>query len=737
MQTHISRRFQLLVAAILVAAFGFFPLVTTSAPRVLSTTFVTTTTETIRVNTHATPTLIDPRVRGTNLPAWLNPTRLNNTTFQERTRASGTSVMRIPGGSWSNAYNWLGCETGNSSTCYWTWAARPSDFMRFMRDTNSEGMYIVNFNGTAKEAAAVVAFFNGAVNDERTIGVDLRGRDWYTVGHWARLRRDQGYPEPFKITLWEVGNEIYGGRSGQGKDCLPWGWEDVWTCDGTEYVEGIGSGSNRREGYREFRNAMRAVDPSIMVGAVGVSEQSDWSNWGNEVIAAAGSEMDFYSIHHYAYNNPPANLVDALHQPQRTWKPMLDNVHAAFDQHAAGRRVPIAITEHNMFAMQEQDSGQFMTRAVNALFIADTLGQMMQHGVAMANQWNLANGQAWNGTDYGLMNQDTFARYPQYYVFPLWARFGDRMLPATWTLPADTTLSVYAGRIDDTTFSLLAINKTDQPIFSAIELDGITTINGASADVVRATALNSQLVTFNGVSDPASDLANAPAQTLTNLGNPFTYTFEPYSITLLRINASADSSTAPSSTPLLPTTTVTTESRAETSTPLPPTATVTNSPTPTQSLPVTQPGEQAPIYTDTLANGWQNWSWNTSTNFANPDPRSSGAASLAVTYNSGWAGLYLRNNQGIATTAYDTLRFQIHGGSTGGQQIQLWLRDAQGHTSPIIRVTPAANTWTQVDVLLADMGLAHIYDIVWQEATGRAQPTFYLDEIVLITTADN
>ncbi|NJN55881.1 MAG: hypothetical protein HC804_14725 [Anaerolineae bacterium] len=105
-----------------------------------------------------------------------------------------------------------------------------------------------------------------------------------------------------------------------------------------------------------------------------------------------------------------------------------------------------------------------MTRIVNALYMADTVGQMMVNGVQMAAQWDLANGQASNGTDYGLIHADTYDRYPQYYAYTLWSRFGNTMLPVTNPLPPDTTLSVYAGRVDSDTFSLLAINKTDQPV---------------------------------------------------------------------------------------------------------------------------------------------------------------------------------------------------------------------------------------------------------------------------------
>ena len=95
------------------------------------------------------------------------------------------------------------------------------------------------------------------------------------------------------------------------------------------------------------------------------------------------------------------------------------------------RTVPIAITEYNMVAFQDADNERLMASALNLLYIADTIGQMATHGVTIANQWNLANGKAANGTDYGLLDADTGARNPSYYALALWARFGDELLRPT------------------------------------------------------------------------------------------------------------------------------------------------------------------------------------------------------------------------------------------------------------------------------------------------------------------
>jgi hypothetical protein len=200
----------------------------------------------------------DRRLLGTNVPAWIGQDKPHDPDFQQRVRDLGTTSLRMPGGSWSNYYDWLGCENGDPASCYWTWAARPSDFLELLESTGLAGMWTVNVNGTAEEAAALVAFFNGSVDDQRPIGVDPSGQDWSTVGTWAALRAAHGHPDPHPIHEWEVGNEVYGGKSGKG--CTSFGWEDVWTCDGTEYVDG----RDGHQGYRDFRTAMRAVDPTIL-----------------------------------------------------------------------------------------------------------------------------------------------------------------------------------------------------------------------------------------------------------------------------------------------------------------------------------------------------------------------------------------------------------------------------------------------------------------------------------------
>lgn len=144
-------------------------------------------------------------------------------------------------------------------------------------------------------------------------------------------------------------------------------------------------------------------------------------------------------------------------------------------------------------------------------------------------------------------------------------------------------------------------------------------------------------------------------------------------------------------------------------------------------------GSEQVVYSDSLAAGWQNWSWSTTANFATTSPVYSGSRSLAVTYSGAWGGLYLHTDVLIAGSAYDTLRFWVHGGSAGGQGVEVKLADAALNFGVGVPVSIPANSWVKVDVPISSLGSpAQISGVVWQDTTGQSQPTFYLDQVSLV-----
>ena len=140
------------------------------------------------------------------------------------------------------------------------------------------------------------------------------------------------------------------------------------------------------------------------------------------------------------------------------------------------------------------------------------------------------------------------------------------------------------------------------------------------------------------------------------------------------------------------------------------------------------------VYSDSLAAGWNNWSWNTTANFANTSPVYSGTNSIAVTYTAAWGGLYLATNTAVTSAPYDTLQFWINGGSQGGQKLRVLLADSGYNLiGSGVDLSASAGAWTQVKITLTDLGNpAQIGGIVWEDTSGGAQPTFYLDQISFI-----
>jgi uncharacterized repeat protein (TIGR01451 family) len=524
-------------------------------------------TATIQIEASTALTSFSPFMLGSNLPAWLEAWRLNDPTFRARTKASGLRLLRLPGGSWSNTYGWLSCELGADQPgvepCaedWESWAAKPSNFLAFLKATNTEGLWVVNPNSTAQEAAALVAFFNGYITDTRPISTDIRGTSWYTVGHWARLRASKGYTDPVPIKFWEFGNEVYASKpshatpSSQGL-CQSGGatWEETWTCDGTEYVHGAISGTQTFEGYLAFRQAMQYVDPQVQLIAAGFEypgapsdTQAQWqtyAGWGSRLISAAGSSLDLYGIHPYPYLRLPRAMRHVLDAPQWAWPYIANKLQQAFTIYGGGHQPPIAVTEFNLVALQEMDTDQWMTRAVNMLFLADAIGKAAQSGVEMFLQWDLANlrkDNDPNNTEYGLMHPDNnFYRAPQYYVYPLWSRFGTHMLAATNTAHEGTQLSVYAGRVNSDVISLLAINKAGAPVTANIVVNNFPPLSGGFVYEVRAASLASQSVFYNGSHNPSDDLTSAPPQPFSISGSAFSRILPPYSISLIHLFASS------------------------------------------------------------------------------------------------------------------------------------------------------------------------------------------------------
>jgi hypothetical protein len=144
------------------------------------------------------------------------------------------------------------------------------------------------------------------------------------------------------------------------------------------------------------------------------------------------------------------------------------------------------------------------------------------------------------------------------------------------------------------------------------------------------------------------------------------------------------------------------------------------------------PKADIPIYTDALDVEWQQWDWgNVTVDYANTNPVHSGTASIAVTFIDGWDALQLGYHGAyLDVSDYDTLRFWIHGGASGGQQVTFHIGSSFEQV-----ITPTAGEWTEVDISLLPLGTPRsLYNIAWSNQTNNTQPIFYLDDIAVVNS---
>ncbi len=195
------------------------------------------------------------------LPGDAAPGHVRRDVF-ERVRALRPAFLRWPGGNVAQDYRWLWGVGARDERVTWTnlsWKnePEPSDFgtdeyISFARAVGAEPTITVNVEGrgaTVAEAAAWVEYCNGPASSK-----------------YGALRARNGHPAPYGVKYWEVGNEIWG----------------AW-------VRAHSDAETYARNFNRYQQAMRAVDPSIKLIAVGDNDM----NWNRTVLQRAGTGIDY------------------------------------------------------------------------------------------------------------------------------------------------------------------------------------------------------------------------------------------------------------------------------------------------------------------------------------------------------------------------------------------------------------------------------------------------------------
>lgn len=547
----------------------------------------TTIAQTVSVTVNASTAIrtVDERVFGLNAVMWDGESGTNQTI--SLLQSAGVRTIRVPGGSLSDEYHW---RTNTTLANTWTWSAGFNKFADLITGLNAQAFVTVNYgSGTPEEAAAWVAYANAPTSATSAIGPDGKGFNWENAGTWATLRAAAPLPvndgmnflrrsrsAPYALKHWEIGNENYG----------------PWETDQQARPHDPYTYATRA---RDYFAKMKAVDPTIKIGVVVVPSETESANgytdhpvtnlrtgatsngWTPVVLGtlrALGVTPDFVIYHRYeqapAADRVPGNSENdaTLLQKARTWPDDAAKLRTLLSDYlgTAGAGVEILVTENNSVYSQP---GKQTTSLVNALYLADSIGTILQTEINALLWWDLRNGQEFNHNnsaslsgwrnygDYGIISTaitggsaTSYEPYPTYYAMKLLSRFarqGDTVVSATST---NSLLTVFATKRTATGgLSLLVINKDPSATLSAnFTLTGFTP--SSTAEVLTYGKPQDEAARPGG--SGSTDLA---ASTMNLAGANFSASFAPYSLTVLNLAASTTTPTtpAPPTTPTTPT----------------------------------------------------------------------------------------------------------------------------------------------------------------------------------------
>ena len=323
-------------------------------------------------------------------------------------RDAGINVLRFPGGTESDEYNW------KTNTDVLSGSAEPTSFDTFMGvlgQTSAQPMITVNY-GTGNTI--------GARMSPTETGAQFAA-DWV---RYANVTHHYG------IKYWEIGNEVYG----NGTYGAYWEPDDHCgaipptsqpsNCGPAVYAQNVAA----------YVTAMKAVDPSISIGVV-LTASGSWPDgqtsagspqpWNQTVMSALRSSIDFADVHWYPQNpstvTPPGPTDAGLLSSTAQVPGMVSTLRSQLNQYAGNGNIPIMVTETNSVS---SNPGKQTVSTVNALYLEQDYLAWLTSGVANIDWWQLHNnaiGTGDNGAslfgtatygDYGVLSDGTLHQSP-------------------------------------------------------------------------------------------------------------------------------------------------------------------------------------------------------------------------------------------------------------------------------------------------------------------------------------
>ncbi len=453
------------------------------------------------VNAAANLHPVNAGLLGTNLAWWYGDATTSQT--QQLVEQAGLNMYRFPGGSSSDDYHFNSSTVGGDA-----YAQTIPQFVQFIQTVGGTGMITLDYgSGSPQEAAAEMAYLLGSPSDATTIGTGIEWNDstgawqnvnWGTVGYWASLRAasvlgtNDGlnflriiHPAPFSnIRYWEVGNEEYGS----------------WEVDhhGTAGPGAVSTGAQHDPAtYAAFARAFSAYAAEIVTKAglpaisIGIDSGNPTgagdNNWTRNVLAdgfATGFVPNYISDHSYMQGPGGENDSFLLNGTVSNassidnWSVRYADYQTMLQQTVSSQASGVAVmaTEFNSVY---SGPGKQSTSLVNGLFVADSIGSLLDTRYTGGIIWDLRNGYGttgnnsealygWrNGGDYGILGDAGFNQAPTsaaYVAYPSYfaEQLASKMIVAGSEVESASSnyqgFHAYAAMESDGHLDLLVIN---------------------------------------------------------------------------------------------------------------------------------------------------------------------------------------------------------------------------------------------------------------------------------------
>lgn len=198
-------------------------------------------------------------------------------------RELGVPIVRYPGGNFVSGYRW---EDGIGDK-----SKRPRRLELAWRTIETNEVGVDEFQEWAKRAGAeVMMAVNLGTRGPEEARQLLEYCNFPGGTYYSDLRRQNGFPDPFDIKVWCLGNEMDG----------PW---QICAKTAEEYGRVA----------QETAKLMKLIDPTVQLVACGSSnyDMPTFGTWERTVLEHTYEVVDFLSLHCY-FGNEADDLTDYL-----------------------------------------------------------------------------------------------------------------------------------------------------------------------------------------------------------------------------------------------------------------------------------------------------------------------------------------------------------------------------------------------------------------------------------------